>query len=333
MTAKASTQRGEIEQAKRLPYKELAKQTLKEAKSDDIQGIASEIAYHAIFAIPPFIIFLVTLAALVNLFTDVPVVENIQRLINQYAAPDLRGLLNSLVQNALQRVSGGAVSFGVVAAAVVALWSGSNGVASIMKAFNRAYDVEETRGFVKTRAISVGLTVLIAVLVNLAFAASVFGGAIGRLIAGRLGLGRAFDLAWNILRWPASVVFIMFLLAILFYLGPNVKQQFKWISPGSVVATLLWLLVAIGFRIYLLVSNPGSAYGALGSVVVFLFFLYLSALAFLVGAEVNAVLGRRFDPETIRDLAEHPEKVETPEDQEEARRHLRELRRRRRAGA
>jgi membrane protein len=109
-------------------------------------------------------------------------------------------------------------------------------------------------------------------------------------------------------------VFIMFVLAVLYYLGPNVEQSFQWISPGSVVATLLWVAIVFGFNIYLNFADPGSAYGAVGSVVVLLFFLYLSGIAFVIGAEVNAVLGRRYDPETVEDLATHPDKIEDDED-------------------
>ena len=109
------------------------------------------------------------------------------------------------------------------------------------------------------------------------------------------------------------------MLAILYYAGPNVKQSFRWISPGSVGATILWLIAVFGFRVYLLFTNPGSAYGVFGGVIVLLFFLYVSGIIFVIGAELNAMLQKRYDEETVRDRAQHPEKLEDEEDRLEAR--------------
>jgi membrane protein len=111
-------------------------------------------------------------------------------------------------------------------------------------------------------------------------------------------------------------------LAILYYAGPNIEQSFRWVSPGSVLATILWLVATAGFGLYLNVSNPGSAYGAVGSVLVLLFFLYVTGIIFLLGAELNAVLGKRYDPETVQDLATNPKAK--PEARERAQRTRRE---------
>lgn len=317
-----------IQELRRLPKKQVAKDTLNDIKGDDVPGLAAELAYHFIFAIPPMIIFVVTLAALMNRFTGVPVAERLRDVINGNAPGDTKALLNSLVDNAVAQVSGGLASFGVVAAALVALWSGSNGVSSLMKAFNRAYDVEETRSWIKKKGTAIGLTLLLGILVNAAFVLFVFGAQIGEWVATKVGLGSAFTVTWNILRWPLALLFMVAVLGVLYYAGPNVEQSFRWLSPGSVVATLLWIAIVFGFKIYLNFSNPGSAYGALGSVVVLLYFLFLTGIAFVLGAEVNAVVGRRFDPETVQDLAENPHKVESAEAQAEAEGHARELDRR-----
>jgi len=293
----------------KLPIKELGKRTFKEFKDDEVTEMAAGVAYHAIFAIPPMIVFLVTLAALVSQVTSVDIAGRLLDVINRSAPGDTRELLTGLVESAIQNVSGGAASFGVITAAAVALWSGSNGISTIIRAFNRAYDVEEDRSFIKKKLISIGLTVLVGVLVILAFTLFIFGQQIGNWGAEQLGLGSAFEFVWNILRWPLAGAFIVFLLAVLYYLGPNVEQSFHWISPGSIVATVLWIAIVLGLKVYLAFSNPGSAYGALGGVVVLLFFLYLTAIAFLVGAEVNAVLQRRYDEKTVEDLAQHPDKV------------------------
>jgi membrane protein len=293
--------------------KEIAKETMNDFKKDDVPGIAAEIAYHAMFAIPPILIFTIAIAAVINNFTDIPVADNLITIIEDRAPGEMQDLLVTLVNNAVAEVSG-AAAIGLLATVAIALWSGSNGIAALMKAFNRAYGVEEERSFVRKKLVAIGLTILVGVLIILAFALFVFGEQIGTFVANQAGLGDAFITTWQILRWPMAIVFIMFVLAVLYYLGPNVEQSFQWISPGSVVATLLWVAIVFGFNIYLNFADPGSAYGAVGSVVVLLFFLYLSGIAFVIGAEVNAVLGRRYDPETVEDLADHPEKIEDDED-------------------
>jgi membrane protein len=303
------------ERSGKMSFIDVAKETFKEFKDDRVTDIAAGVAYHAIFAIPPMIVFVVSLAALINQVTDVPVADNLRGIIDRSAPGETRVLLNDLVDKAVENVSGGQAIFSIVIAMLIALWSGSNGVATVMKAFNRAYDVAEDRTFIKQKAVSIGLTVLIGVMVIAAFGLFVFGEQIGAKVADWLGLGNAFELVWGILRWPAAIVFIMFLLAVLYYLGPNIEQSFRWISPGSVLATVLWIVIALGFSFYVNVANPGSAYGAVGSVVVLLFYLYVSSIAFILGAELNSVLQRRFDEKTVEDLAQHPGKVEGVENQ------------------
>jgi membrane protein len=211
------------------------------------------------------------------------------------------------VDNAIAQVSGGGASLAVLLTALLALWSGSNAVNALVESFNLAYGVEEGRPFLRKKALVLGLTLMLALLINLAFVLLVFGQRIGSWIADKAGLGPAFDLTWNIARWPLAIAAIAFILAVLYYAGPNVEQSFRWISPGSLFATLLWLIATAGFGIYLRFSNPGSAYGVLGSVLVLLFYLYVTGIIFLIGAELNALLGRRYDPATVEDLATRPD--------------------------
>ena len=165
------------------------------------------------------------------------------------------------------------------------------------------------------------LSLLLALFVNVAFVLLVFGRRIGEWIADMAGLGTAFDVTWNMLRWPISIAAIAVILAVLYYAGPDVEQSFRWISPGSIFATVLWLIATALVGIYLTFSNPGSAYGVVGSVLVLLFFLYVTGLVFLLGAELNALLGKRYDPETVRDLATKPEAK--PETRAQAQRRVR----------
>jgi membrane protein len=200
----------------------------------------------------------------------------------------------------------------VLFAAVLALWGGSNAVGALIEAFNRAFDVEEDRPFLKKRLLTLGLTLLLALFFNLAFVLLVFGGRIGHWVAEQVGLGGAFDVLWNLLRWPVAVAAVALALAVLYGVGPNVERPFRWVSPGAILATLLWLAAAAGFGLYLRFADPGSAYGAVGGVLVLLIFLYVTGIVFLLGAELDALLGPRHEAGTARDPATEPKDKSEP---------------------
>lgn len=297
-----------------VSIKDTAKEVFKQFGEDDVPGLAAEVAYHLVFALAPLLIFVLSMAVIIDSFTGVDVSGQLQDLITEHAPSEAQEVLDTLVQNAVTEASGGFASFGAISALLLALWSASNGVATLMKAFNRAYDVPEARSFVMKKVVAIGLTVALTLCVNLAFVLFVFGGDIGELVADWFGLGSAFNWAWNIGRYPIAVLFVMLLLAMLYYFGPNIAQSFRFISPGSVIATVLWIAVVFGFQIYLSLANPGSAYGVFGGLIVLLFFLYITGIVFLIGAEVNAVVARQSDPKTIRDLMGETETDGLPSD-------------------
>ncbi len=281
----------------------IGKQLGKEFSEDDVTGLAAEVAYHLIFAIPPIIVLLVLIAALLENFTSIEVVNQLTELVDERAPADTQDILNNLITDAVDQISGGFAIVGIVTTLGIALWSGSNGLAVMMKAFNRAYDADEDRPYVKKRLTAIGLTVLMGVLVNLAIVLLVFGQRIGSWIAEQAGLGSAFELTVAIARWPLGLLFLIGMLAVLYYLAPNVEQSFRWISPGSILAVLLWVAAIFGFSTYLRFGSPGSAYGVMGSLLVFLFFLYISAIILLVGAELNAIVDRQYGSASQADLA------------------------------
>ncbi|HVB65796.1 MAG TPA: YihY/virulence factor BrkB family protein [Nitrolancea sp.] len=320
MTGDVATSYSTSHTLRKIPVKALGKRFVTEFKKDDLTGMAAEIAYHLIFAIPPILILLVTGAAVLNTFTNIPVVESLRSAVDQHAPADLILVFDSTIRTAIEKANGGAASLGAIFTALLALWSSSNAVSSLMKGLNRTFDVDETRSLPRQKLMALGLTLLFLVLFDAAFVLFVFGRQLGEWVASRVGLGRVFADVWNIARWPVAVVFVMVLLALLYYLGPNVEQSIRWVSPGSVVSTILWVMVVFGFKLYLAISNPGSAYGAFGALVVLLFFLYVTGLIFLIGAELNAVVQRRYDEETIRFRMEHPEVLEDDASRVDARR-------------
>jgi membrane protein len=294
---------------------ETAKEVMRQFGGDDVPGLAAEVSYHLVFALAPLLIFVISIAAILDNFTGVDVSGQLEELILEHApGEDVQSVLTTLVENAVSEANGSIASIGAVVALLIALWSGSRAIAVLMKAFNRAYNVAEQRPFVKKKAVAIGLTLLMGLFINLAFVLFVFGGDIGELIAGWFGMGDAFNWVWNISRFPIAIVFIMLLLSVLYYVGPNIDQSFRWISPGSVIATVLWIVVLFGFQIYLMFADPGSAYGVFGSVIILLFFFYLSGIVFVLGAEINAVIGRQHDPETVNAIVGGRATGELPRD-------------------
>lgn len=279
-----------------------ARELIGEFQDDDVPGMSAEVAYHAIFSIPPLLVVFVTLAAVINEFSDFDLAGRMQEMIESDAPESTRDILEALITNAVERVDGGAASVGLAAAVLIALWAGSNGVAALIKAFNRAYDTGDERPFVKKRGLAILLTIVLGLIVNLSLMLWVFGRQIGEWIAKQFGMGGTFELLWDISRWPLGTLIIVLMLTVLYYFAPNVDQMLRWVLPGALLSTVLWFVLVFGFSIYLQFANPGSAYGALGGLIVFLFFLYLTALIFIVGAELNAILARRHDAVMIEDL-------------------------------
>ena len=286
----------------------IAKEVISEITDDDVPGLAAEVAYHAIFSIPAILVVFATLAALINNVAEYNLETRLNEIINDSAPASSRPMLRDLVENAVAQVDGGAATIGLAGAVVAALWAGSNGVGALIKAFNRAYDATERRSFPRMKGASILLTIMLGGIVNLAFALWVFGEQIGSWLAGAFGMGSTFDWVWNLSRIPVGVLVTMFMLGLLYYFGPTTDQKVRSVLPGTVLATVLWGALVLGFSVYMYFANPGSAYGALGGVIVFLFFLYLTSLVFIVGAELNAVLARRYEERyqeaVVGDIAE-----------------------------
>jgi membrane protein len=289
------------ERISRTPVQEWGKQLFHQVKEDELTTRAAAFAYHTMFAIPPLLILAVLVGSLLDRVTAIPVVERLHELVRERAPADTQELLTRLIDNAVADVGGGLASFGVVLTVLLALWGGAGAVGSLIDGFNRAYGVEDDRPFVRKKLVTIGLTLLLIVVVNLAFVLPVFGQRLGDRVADWVGIGGAFDIVWGILRWLIAIAAIVLLLALLYSLGPNVQRPLRWFSPGAVVATVGWLVAILGFGLYLRFSNPGSAYGALGGMIVLLFFLYLTGVVFLLGAEIDALLGRRSAPTTTQD--------------------------------
>jgi membrane protein len=211
--------------------------------------------------------------------------EEIMALLGQVLPDDALSLVQDNVREIVSNQRGGLLSLGIA----LAIWSASSAVTAIIDTLNRAYDVQEGRPFWKVRGLAILLTAGLAVFIVGAMILLVFGPQIGGWVAQQIGLGRAFEIAWNILRWPVIVALMILATAIVYYFAPDVEQHWKWLTPGSCFAILAIIVTSLGFSYY--VNNFGSysqTYGSIGTVIVLLTWMYLSGFFFLVGGEINA---------------------------------------------
>jgi len=267
-----------------LSVKELVQRVVAEIQSDNCLGQAAQLAYYAIFALFPFMLFLITLVG----HLPIPnLTEEIMNLLGAAIPENALSLVESNVKAIVSNQRSGLLSFGIV----LAIWSASSAITSIIDTLNRAYNVNEGRPLWKVRGLAILLTLGLAVFIILTMLLLVFGPQIGGWVATQVGLGHVFQVAWNIVRWPIIIVLMMMVTAVLYYFAPDVEQDWKWLTPGSVFAIIAIIATSLGFSYY--VNNVGSynkTYGSIGAVIVLLTWMYLSGFFFLVGGEFNSVI-------------------------------------------
>ena len=265
-----------------LGWRDLFKKTWAEFQADNGMGLAAQLAYYFFLALFPALLFLIALASFLPAHD---LVTRVVGMLQGVAPEEVITIVRDQLTNIANGQQGGLLSFGVIAA----LWSSSAAMVAIIDALNRAYDVEDSRPWWKQRLIAVGLTLGVALFMLVSFALIVVGPQMADWIASRVGLGAAFTLTWKILQWPLVFALVATAIGFIYYFAPDVDQDFVWITPGSLVATVLWMLGSLAFRFY--VVNFGSyneTYGAIGGVMVLMLWLYLTGLSIIIGAEMNA---------------------------------------------
>jgi membrane protein len=261
---------------------DLGKRALREFISDDMTTYAAALAYASLFALFPFLIFLIAMLS----FLQAPGFFDWLLEQGESALPgDAYQRLREVVDQIQNQSQGGLLSFGAVAA----VWGASSGVRSLMNAMNVAYDVEETRPMLKRYALSVVYTIGLAILLMVSAALMLFGPQSAEWVANMVGLSSVVVTLWSFLRWPALVLILMLLAAVVYKVMPNVDQPFRLITPGAVLAVVIWVIASLGFSLYVSnFANYSATYGSLGGVIVMLFFFYISAAVLLLGAEINS---------------------------------------------
>src|SRR4051812_31795774 len=264
------------------------KRSVREFSDDNITDWAAALTYYSILSIFPALIALISVVGLLGDSATQSLIDNISS-----ATPGpAKDIFTSAIQN-LQKSQGAAGVLFVVGIAG-ALWSASGYIAAFMRASNAIYDIEEGRPIWKTAPVRIGVTVVMLTLVIISAVAVAVTGGLAKQVGNVLGVGDTAVTVWDVAKWPVLLLIVSFMFAFLYWAAPNVKHpKFQWISPGGVLAVIVWIVASALFAFY--VSHFGSynkTYGALGGVIIFLVWLWISNIAVLLGAEFNAELER-----------------------------------------
>jgi membrane protein len=264
-----------------LTWTELLKRTLKEAQADDCLGLAAQLAYYFLLGLVPALVFFVALA---SLFPP-SLLERMVTALAAFAPADIV----TIVRDQLATIAGGSQTGLLTFGLVMALWSSSAAVVSIVDALNRAYGIEESRPWWRVRLLAIGLTLSLAAFIIVAFGLVLVGPRLAEIVATRVGLGAAVEWTWKIVQWPVVFALVALALGLLNYFAPDAEQDWTWVTPGAVLATALWLLASLAFKFYLShFADYNATYGSLGGAIVLMLWFYVSGLSILAGAEMNA---------------------------------------------
>jgi membrane protein len=269
------------------------KRTVKGFSADNVTDWAAALTYYGVLAIFPALIALVSIVGMLGSSATQTLLDNVETVAPSPAKEIFTGAVENLQQNS----STAGVLF--VVGLALALWSASGYVAAFMRASNSIYEIEEGRPIYKTLPVRVGITIVLLVLLIVTALGVALTGGLTEQVGSVIGLGDTAVSVWSYAKWPVLLLIVSFMFAFLYWAAPNVKQPgFRWLSPGGILAVVVWLVASALFAFY--VANFGSydkTYGTLGGAISFLVWLWISNIAILLGAELNAELerGRRLE--------------------------------------
>jgi membrane protein len=275
------------------------KQAVKDFLDDDMMTHAAALAFRILLALFPFVIVLLTLLGALGR------TEFFDWLLSQAQLalpPQAASLVVGVVSEIRAQPRGGLLSFSIL----FALWAASAGVRSLMNALNAAYDVEESRPAWKRYPLSLLYTIGLAILLLAVMALMVLGPNVMQWLSGQIGLSEVVATLWTWLRWPAAVLLLLLTFALIYKVIPNIDQPFRFVTPGSVIAVVVWILASLGFSYYVAnFGNYSATYGSLGGIVILLLYFFISAAVFLFGAEINATIHPAHEPQVTGDGSAH----------------------------
>lgn len=270
-------------------WRAVLRRTGREFMDDELPDRAAALTYYGVLSIFPALLVLVSLLGIAGEKTTDALLDNLRQLTP--------GSTRDIIGDAVEQLQASSGTGGVIAVVglVAALWSASGYVAAFIRTSNKVYDMPEGRPAWKVTPLRLGITLVLMVLLAASAVIVVFTGPLAEQAGKVIGAGDAAVTAWSIAKWPVLVVLVTLMIALLYWAAPNVRGRgFRWLSPGSLLAVLVWLAASAGFALY--VANFGSynkTYGTLAGVIVFLVWLWLSNLAILLGLEFDAELARQ----------------------------------------
>lgn len=253
---------------------------------DDIPGLSAQLAYYFLLSLFPLLIVLFTLLP----YFPIPH-QDMLGVIRDFAPVEAMDLIEKNVNNIMDQRNGGLLSFGIIGT----IWSASNGINAIVKAFNKAYNVKESRSFIVSRGMAILLTFGMILVLILAIVLPVFGRQIGLFLFSQFGYTTEFIKVWNTLSWLVSAIILFLIFTGLYWIAPNVKLKCRSAFPGAVFATVGWIISSIGLTFYVgNISNYSLTYGSIGAIIVLMIWLYISAFIIILGGEINAFYSEKY---------------------------------------
>ncbi|RHA44438.1 YihY/virulence factor BrkB family protein [Cellulomonas rhizosphaerae] len=267
----------------------VVRKTLREFSKDQCTDLAAALTYYAVLAIAPALLAIVSIFGLVG--DPQKMVDNVTKIVEDVGGKSAADSVAPVLDRLTQAPSAG---IALVIGVVLALWSASGYVAAFSRGLNRVYEVDEGRPIWKLRPVLLLVTLVLVVIAVVIVAMVVLSGGVASSVGQTIGLSDAFVTVWNIAKWPVILVLVIAAVAILYHSTPNVKQpKFRWISLGAVVAIVVWVLASAAFAFYVATfSSYDKTYGSLAGVIVLLLWLWLTNLALLFGAELDAEVER-----------------------------------------
>jgi len=266
----------------RIGWKELLTRTVKETIRHDVDGLSAQLGYYFFLSLFPTLLFLVAVA---SLFPLGDLTNQIIRMLQPVAPSEVIAIVRDQLRSIANSHNTGLLSLGLLGA----LWSASSAMGSVVSAMNRAYDISDARPWWRVKLLAIGLTIGMAVFILVALALVLLGPQLADWLAKWVGLSQVLVWTWKILQWPIVFGLVSLGISIIYYFAPDAEQDWVWITPGSILATVLWLLASLGFRFYVVnFGNYSATYGTIGGFIVLMLWFYLTGAVIVTGAEMNS---------------------------------------------
>lgn len=267
-----------------IPWSEVMKRTVNEIGDDNCLGLAAQLAFYFLMALFPALLFLV---ALIGYLPVENALSELLAALGTVAPQELVELLRGQLAQIAEGSQASLLTLGIIGA----IWSSSAAMVAIIDALNRAYDVAEWRPWWKRRLVAIVLTVALALFIIVSLALILIGPTMASRVAEWLRLAPVVAFMWRLVQWPVMIFCVVLGMDLVYHFAPNRRGRWVWITPGSVLATALWIVSSFAFKLY--VTNFGeytATYGAIGGAIVTMLWFYVSSIAILIGGELNGVI-------------------------------------------